>query len=125
MAARRSGRATALWNNASAGANSFSNAVELQRGAENLTLFVSASAATTVSLQVAHSSEVTSEGVNPDASDANWMDAFYVNTASAIQLVFAGSGKAALLVPDFGPGWIRLKTSAAVTLTAGYETSVG
>jgi hypothetical protein len=123
MAGRRSGRATALWNNVAAGANTFSNPVEVMRGAENLTIFVSASAATTVSVQVAHSSELSSEGVSPDSSNVDWMDAYYLNTP--VQLVLAGAAKAALLVPDFGPGWIRLKTSAAVTLTAGYEASPG
>jgi hypothetical protein len=123
MAKRRSGRATAFWNGEAAGANSFSAAVELMRGAENLTIFVSASAATTVSLQVAHSSDTSAEGILKDDSNADWMDVYYLNTP--VQLVLAGAGKAALLVPDFGPGWVRLKTSGAATLTAGYEAATG
>lgn len=101
-----------------------SSAVELPRFAENLALYLNASAATTLTLQVAHSGAPTAEGILADANAGNWMPAYLMGDAVAV--TFSGAGTRCLLVPDFVPGWIRLVSSNGnVLLTAGWEIIVG
>ena len=96
----------------------------MSRSIEHLVVYVTTSAATTITLEVAPHSQLTSEGVWPEgATGSTWFQ--LVNnavTASPVQHVFAGAGSAAILVPDFAPGMLRLKTSGAATITAGYES---
>ncbi len=61
----------------------------------------------------------TSEGIWPEAGTV-----FYtlVTGAAPTSYVAAGSGKFAFQISDFVPGTVRLKSSGAATITAGYET---
>lgn len=97
-----------------------SSAVEIPRFAENLALYLNASAATTLTLQVAHSGTPTSEGIAADANAGNWMPVYLVGDALAV--TFSGAGTRCVLIPDFVPGWIRLVSSNGnVLITAGWE----
>lgn len=68
MANRRAGDKNAFWDNVAVGVNGTSNVVELPRGAEQMVLYITVGAATTVKLQATHSGDVTSEGVLPDSN---------------------------------------------------------
>lgn len=125
MPLRRSGNPTSLWNNVAVGANGTSNAVELARSSDQLVIYVTTSGATTITLETAHSGAVSSEGVLSDTATTDWGPLYYINTDSPVELVLAGAGSASWIVPDFAPGWIRLRSSAAVTLTAGHEVTSG
>lgn len=119
--ARRTGSTTAFWNSAVVGANGVSTARMVPRGSEQLAIYVTTSGATTITLQVAHHGDLTAAGNEPDESSppATWFNVSYLNTP--LTLTFAGAGSAAMIVPDFEPAWIRLLSSAAATITAGYE----
>ena len=119
---RRSGDKNAFWDNASVGVGGTSTAVELPRGVDNLAIYITVDAATTVSLEVAHSGDITSEGLLPDGNAGVWFPLYYTNIL--VQNVFAGAGSVAILVPDFAAGWVRLKSSAAAVITAGWEAGV-
>jgi hypothetical protein len=124
MAGRRTGDRNAFWNNAPSGANGVSSVVKLSRGADTLALYITVSAGTTVSLEAAHSGDISAEGTLPDALDASsWAPVMYTNIP--IQHVFSAAGSIVLLVPDFTPAFVRLRSLAAVTITAGYETTSG
>lgn len=56
------------------------------------------SAATTISIQVAPLSSVTSEGVLPDTNTGVWHQLYYVS--DPIQIIFASAGSASIIVPD-------------------------
>lgn len=123
MALRRVGSPTSLWNNVAVGVGGVSNPVLLPREGAQVCVFISVSAATTVSLQVAHHGALTAEGNEANAGtppDTNsFYTLYYIDTP--IQVAFTVAGKAAIIVPDFEPGWIRLSSSAAATITAGHE----
>lgn len=123
MSLRRSGSPTSFWNNAAVSAGGASNKVILPRGGEQLCIFISVDAATTVSLESAHHGALTSEGNEANAGtppdNANFHLLYYINTP--IQIEFTAAGKAAIVVPDFEPSWIRLTSSGAATITAGHE----
>ena len=117
----RYGDRNSFWDNAAAGANSVSNAVELSRSSENLAIYVTVGGATTITVEAAHPGDVTNEGILADGAAGDWGQVVY--NVDPIQFVFAGAGSRVLLVPDFAPSWVRLRTSAAVTITAGHLTS--
>jgi hypothetical protein len=121
--ARRVGSLNKLWNNQAVLLNGVSNAVNLPRGVEQVSIFITVSAATTVSLEVAHHGSLTSEGNEPDESSppSTWFQFYYIDTP--VQVAFTTPGSAVLNVPDFEPEWIRLRSSAAATITAGYEVT--
>lgn len=123
MPTRRSGDLNAFWNNTSVLANGVSSSVEVPRGIENLALWITVSAATDVSLEASHSGDVTSEGVLPDTNAANWALVYYVAEPIIVQFMVAGS--ACVLIPDFEPAYIRLRSSAAAIITAGWEVTSG
>lgn len=118
---RRAGDINAFWDNVAVGAGGTSNVVELPRGIDHLALWITVSGATTVSLEAAHSGEVTSEGILPDTNAANWAQIVYTNVP--VQHIFAGAGSICLMIPDFEPAYIRLKSTSAVTITAGWEAA--
>lgn len=132
----RAGSATAFWDGTSTfnqstnpgggvtvSAGGTSKKVIMARGAEQVTLFVTVSAATTVSLEAAHHGALTAEGNEPDASsppaDAAFGTVYYINTPCSI--TFASAGTVAMIIPDFEPAWVRLRSSAVATITAGFE----
>lgn len=121
--ARRSGSPISLWNNVAVGVGGTSTPVEVARDTDQLALFITVSAGTTITLECAHSGAIDSEGEFPDANVGNWGALYYTNTA--MQLVLAGAGSVSWIIPDFEPGWIRLKSSAAATITAGHEVTSG
>lgn len=125
MAKVRGGNATAFWNNAAVGAGGTSNAVELSRGTDHLAIYITVSGATTVTLEAAVSQQTSTEGVWTENAGSNGFATFIdsQNTASPVQYVFSGSGSACIRISDFVPRVVRLKSSAAVTATAGYETT--
>jgi hypothetical protein len=122
---RRSGSPDSLWKNATVGVNGKSTAVLLSRATDQLAVYITVSAATTVTLEVAHHGALTPEGNEPNQASppASWFTCYYVNTA--VQIAFASAGSAAIIVPDFEPAWIRLSSSAAATITAGHEVTGG
>jgi len=121
MAVRRFGSPTSFWNAAAVLANGVSSVVEVPREAEQVLFLISVSAATTVSVEVAHHGVLTPEGNEPDHSTLPtiFFPLLYIETP--VQYVFAGSGAAAFIVPDFEPSWVRLRSSGAATITAGHE----
>lgn len=123
MAVRRTGSPTSFWNNVAVGVAGVSNVVEVPRGAEQVAVFVTVSAATTVTVQIAHHGANTSQGSEPDHGvlPTNFFNLYYINTAC--QIVFAAAGSIAMIIPDFEPNWIRLSSSAAATITAGHEVT--
>lgn len=118
---RRSGATNKFWNNAAVGINGVSTAAILPRGSEQIAIYVTVSAATTISVEVAHHGNLTADGQEPDQSSppANFFQLYYID--SPVQIVFASAGSAAIIIPDFEPEWVRLRSSAAATITAGYE----
>lgn len=142
MATRRHGSLTAFWNNAAAVANgAASSPAEIGRGADDIMIYLVASAAATVKVQVAHSGRDGPEGQGTDAGPTGsggtiavapydqWFDLFYAGSAAAnqMQIVLAAAGNASLIIPDFSAGWVRLVlvTGTTPTLTAGYEIASG
>jgi len=144
MATRRHGSLTAFWNSTSVtagGAGGTSSVVEIGRNAGDMVIYAISSGALTAKVQVAHSGALNADGTSPDEGPAGitaesvaaapydaWFDLYYAGSAAAnlMQIVISGgAGNAALIIPDFGPGWIRLlaTTAAGVTVTAGYETT--
>lgn len=121
--ARRSGSPTSFWNAAAVGAAGTSTPVEVMRDADQIAVFITVSAATTVSIECAHSGTVNADGTNTDANANNWGQLYYIDTPA--QMVFASAGAVAWIIPDFEPGWIRLRSSAAATITAGHEVTSG
>jgi hypothetical protein len=120
---RRAGSPTAFWNNAAVGVNGASSAILMARDFQQISIYVTSSAATTITVEAAHHGALTPEGNEPDASTppATFGTLFYMNDATPVRLVLAGAGTQALIVPDFAPAWIRLRSSAAATITAGFE----
>lgn len=116
---RRAGNKTALWNAAVTGVAGKSNVIELPRFGEVLALYITVNGATTVSLEAGSSADVNADGTLADTTPSSFFPVFYL--ATAVQNVFAGSGSACILVPDFVPAFIRLSSSASVTATAGWE----
>lgn len=116
---RRSGDKNQLWDNFAVGVSGVSNVAELPRRIESFAIYVTTSAATTVSVEVAHSGDLNSDGTLSDANAGVWYVSYYLNTP--LQIVFASAGSASMIVPDFVPGWIRLRSTAAATITAGWE----
>lgn len=106
-----------------ASANSVSTAVEVMRDTDQLAIYITSSGATTISLEVAHSGAVNPDGTGSDSNASDWGQLYYLDTP--IQIAFTSAGSLAMIVPDFEPGWIRLRTSAAATLTAGHEVTAG
>jgi len=123
MAVRRTGSPTSFWNAASVGIGGNSSVVEIPRGAEQIGIYITVSAATTISAQIAHHGVLNPDGTEPDHSTlpTSWFQLYYINTP--VQIVFSSAGSAALIVPDFEPNWIRLSSSAAATITAGHEVT--
>jgi hypothetical protein len=139
MPLRRSGSPTAFWDGATTfnqatnprgglavPAAGTSQAVLIPRGGESLALFIAVSGATTVTLEAAHHGANTSEGNEPDSKNPPATGSFYavsyLNTP--VSAVFAGAGTSCVLVADFAPGWIRLRSSQGpLTITAGYEVT--
>lgn len=123
MTIRRVGDKNAFWDAATTGAAGVSTAVEVARGLEQFAVYVTVSGATTITVQVAHHGDVTSEGLEPEGNVGVWHDLYYLDTA--ISTVFAAAGSRVLMIPDFAPAWVRLKSSASVTATAGWEGTGG
>ena len=118
---RRVGSPTSFWNNAAVLSNGTSNVVELPRGGEQLAIFVTTSATTNITVQVAHHGALTPEGNEPDHSTlpSTWFNLYYIDTPCV--LTFSGAGSQVILIPDFEPNWVRLLSSGAATITAGHE----
>jgi len=122
-ASRRAGSPTAFWNNVAVGAAGTSTPVYLPRGVEQIAIYATVSGATTLTLEAAHHGALTAEGNEPSQNNppSTFYSVQYINTA--VQLVFAGAGSIANIVPDFEPVWIRLRSAGAVTITAGFEVT--
>jgi hypothetical protein len=118
--ARRRGDVNQFWNNAAVGIGGVSAIVSIGNEVNQVAIFTTVSAATTVKVQVAHSGDMTAEGILPDGTPVTFFDLFYLNTA--VTQVFSAGGSAAMIIPDFAPQWIRLVSSAAATITAGWVT---
>jgi hypothetical protein len=121
MATRPRGRATAFWNNAATGANGVSNAANLGRAGANVLLFITVSAATTITVEVGHIGDASSEGVLPEGDASTWFPLYYLN--DQISIVFAAAGSRAVILPDVATQNMRLRSTNAVTATAGWMSA--
>lgn len=118
MPVRQSGDKNVFWDNEAVSANGTSQAVELGRGIERVALHVTVAGATTITLQASHTGDITSEGILPDSNTGVWGAVQYTTTPLAWSLT---AGSHVLIVPDMPVRWIRLHSSAATTITAGFE----
>jgi hypothetical protein len=92
--------------------------------ATQLIIYVTSSGSTTVSVEVAHSGNLTSEGILPEGTPGTWHALTY--TGITMSIAFAGAGSTALMIPDVPFGLVRLSNlTGAVNLTAGWESSAG
>ena len=151
MSALRHGKATGFFDgtstynastnlgggvNVPAGPSTFSAPQEIGRSADNFSFYVQVTSAPAFAtqwvLQAAHSGSFSSEGVfaDPDSTAYVWHDAWYLGTVGSGNSTFiridipSGGGAVMSLVPDFTPGWVRLRradTNGAVTVIAGWE----
>lgn len=119
--AYRTGDKNAFWNNAAVGAAGVSAIVELGRGVENIAIFVTTSAATTITVSAAHSGDITAQGILPDDAAGVFGPIKYI--ADPLTLVFAGAGSQVLMIPDVAFAFLQLSSSAAATITAGWMGS--
>lgn len=107
-------------------ANGLSRAAYLDTAVDiGLGILLNVSAATTITVLAAHSSQPTVEGDEPDRSTPPANNLFYPVqwNATSSALTFAGAGTAYLLIPQFIPGWVRLQSSNAANIIGGYEAS--
>ena len=105
--------------------NGYSKALYMNEATNSFALVISVSAATTISLLAAHSSQLTAEGDEPDHSTApgnSYFGQVYWNS-TAIQIQFTSSGVAYIQVPDFVAGWTMLQSSGAANIWAGFEAT--
>jgi hypothetical protein len=108
------------------GVGGLSRAVYLDTAIDiGLGVLLDVGAATTITVLAAHSSQLSPSGDEPDRSTAPTASLFYPVqwNATSSALTFAGAGTAYLLIPQFIPGWVRLKSSAAANIIGGYEAS--
>ena len=129
MADRRHGAIDAFYGTApstlvTTGApNALSRKVLAGQDSDQVVFNVSVSGATTINLLVAHASALTAEGNEPDYStppaDSFFYPVYY--TGTQMQMIFAGAGTRALMVPDWEASWIALQSTATVNAIAGIE----
>lgn len=120
MSARLRGDKNQFWDAAAVGISGTSAIVDIGRSVDQITIFVTTNAATTVTVEVAHTGDVSSQGVLPEEDDSVWFPLYYVGGASILGLTFAGAGNGALIIPDIAVMHVRLRSSAAATITAGW-----
>lgn len=127
MPPRLRGDVNQFWNNDAVGVNGTSAVVDIGRSVENVLIFVTTNAATTINVQVAHTGDITSQGVLPDGTPATFFNLYRGDAAGGIpvSLTFAGAGSQALVVPDLAVMHLRLLSTAAATITAGWLAGSG
>lgn len=113
-------------------AGATSQYVEVGRSADNACVYISASAACSFVVQVAHAGSQNADGTFPDEDQQTyvWHDLYYLGTvgtgnSTLVRIdIPTGGGAIASQIPDWESGWMRLRRSdagAAVTVTAGWE----
>lgn len=102
------------------GAGATTREAEIGR-AESLVIFVSVDGASTISVEAAISSDSFAKDQPSQVSDIgeNWYPLYYLDTP--ISVVFAGAATRAIIIPDAVPGWLRLRSTNAINMTAGFE----
>jgi hypothetical protein len=110
-----------FWNAAAVGVGGKSAVVDIGRSTDQITIFATVSGATTLSVEIAHMGDITSEGILPEEDDSIWFPLSYVNSGTNTSLVFAGAGNGAWIIPDIAFMHCRLSSSAAATITAGWQ----
>lgn len=123
---RRHGQVDGFWGQdgvaEETGASGTSRPVQLGQAVDQFVFYVDVSGATVITVEVAHSGEPAADGTGPEApADADYKALYWMD--KAINFTFTGSGSAAIIVPDFTPGWVRLKSSNDVSCLAGWEVS--
>lgn len=128
MAVERTGSPTAFWNAvASVASSSTSNIVNVARWNEQIVIYVKCDQGATVfNVEVAHHGALTADGNEPDESskpaDANFYPLNYLLETMVITTNASGVGT--ILIPDFEPEWVRLRSVSLTTnVTAGYEAT--
>lgn len=114
------GYSNGFWNNIATGAGGTSSIVDIGRSASQIVINATVSGATTISVEVAHTGNITSQGVLPEEDDSVWYPLYYINSAQQSSFVFAGAGSAAWIIPDISFMHVRLRSTANVTATAGW-----
>lgn len=109
-----------FWNNVVTGAAGKSSVADIGRSTDQITIFATVSAATTISLEIAHMGDISSEGVLPEEDDSIWFPLSYINSGSNTSFVFAAAGSAAWIIPDISFMHVRLSSTNSVTATAGW-----
>lgn len=122
------------------GSNSFSKIAEIGHSADDFAIYISVTGSpafvTDWVLQASHSGGWTSEGVyqDKDSLAQSFHDAWYLGTtgtgnSTLIKIsIPSGGGAIMSIIPDFSPGYVRLKrtdANGAVTVTAGWEIASG
>lgn len=118
--ARIRGDKNQFWNAASVGVNGKSAVADIGRDTDQITIFAAVNGATTISVEIAHMGDVTAEGVLPEEDDTVWFPLAYINSGTNTSYVFAGAGNGAWIIPDISFMHVRLSSSAAATITAGW-----
>lgn len=125
MAIRRVGNATAFWNNVSAGAGTLSNKVHVARDITQVTIYIkNGTTGSTFDVMASHFGSLTPEGNEANYGSPPADAAFYPITYTNIPMSFTllASATIAVIIPDFSPGWICLRSSAtSAPTTAGWE----
>lgn len=121
MAISRTGQRAGFWNNDGASVGAASTVQAIPEGMETICIWLNVSAATTITVEVASDVDITAEGIESDfvAGSGNWAPLFYNDIE--VKATFTSAGIRAIIIPDFCPRYIRLKTSSAATITAGWE----
>lgn len=118
--ARLRGDKNQFWNNVATGAVGKSAVADIGRDTDQITIFATVSGATTISVEVAHTGDVTAEGVLPEEDDSIWFPLSYINSGTNTSFVFAGPANAAWVIPDIAFMHVRLSSTNNVTATAGW-----
>lgn len=123
---RRHGQPDGFWGDGTTkeatGANQASRAVQLGQAVDQFIFYVTVDAATTITVQVAHSGEPDVDGTGPQApASSSYMNLYWID--KPITMTFGGAGSTSMIVPDFASGWVRLVSSNNVNCLAGWEVS--
>ncbi len=106
-------------------ASGTSNIVQLGQGTDQFVAYINVNGPTTITVQVAPAGALTSDGSDPNYPPpaSAFMNLYWNATPINVTFTAPTGGTAALIVPDFAPGWVRLTTTNAVGAICGWEVS--